>query len=434
MISSNNKTAKSNFLVTMFVLGSLFFIFGLVSWVNSILIPYFKVACELTYTQSYFVALAFYIAYLVISIPASKLLNAVGYRRGLSIGLWFMALGTFIFIPAALTRTYAVFLIGLFTIGTGLSILQTASNPLVTVIGPIESAGKRISIMGLCNKIAGIIAPLIFAAIVLRPTDNQLFEALNNNLITGANRIATLNELIRRVIPPYAVLGTFLFLFGLLIRYIHIPDIQNGDNDNNPNTKQKSILQYPYLILGVFALFFHLASQAISINTVIDYAQSMGLDINTAKIFPSITLGFTLLGYFLGIIFVPKILSQKTMLQICTVVGFILSICIMCFSGAVHLFGLQTDISIWFVCLLGLPNSFIYAGIWPLAIHDLGKHTNLGSSLLVMALCGSAFMPVIYGMLADAYSTRMGYIVIIPCFIYLLFYSFYGYKINYWHK
>lgn len=419
------------------IIGALFFIFGLVSWVNAILIPYFKIACELTHTQAYLVAMAFYIAYLVMAIPASKLLNYFGFKKGMMFGLWFMALGALLFIPAALTRTYGIFLTGLFSIGTGLAILQTAANPYVTVIGPIESAARRISMMGLCNKFAGIISPLIFAALVLKASDSQLFAQLAEGIMSEPERNAALDELIRRVIPPYAVLSVFLFAFGLFIRYSSLPEIntqeQNAGTDAQSAGKT-SIFQYPYLILGALAIFFHVGSQVIAIDTIIGYAETMGLDLNEAKTFPSYTMVCTLIGYLLGILLIPRILKQRTALQICTITGMLLSLLVIFVSGRVTIMGHNTDLSIWFLVLLGMPNALIYAGIWPLAIRDLGKFTNLGSSLLVMGLCGNAFLPVIYGLLADAAGVRMAYWVLIPCFIYLIFYAFYGYKIENWSK
>ena len=227
MFKGNVQQKPSSNLLPMLMLGTLFFIFGLVSWVNSILIPYFKVACELTHTQSYLVALAFYIAYLVMSIPAAKLIGRIGPKRGIIAGLWLMAAGTVLFVPAACTRAYPVFLTGLFTIGTGLSILQTVANPYVTILGPIESAARRISIMGLCNKIAGIIAPLLFAAVILKSTDSELFEVLKSNSVAGAEKDLLLDELIRRVIVPYSILSLFLFLFGCAIHFIRLPDLSN---------------------------------------------------------------------------------------------------------------------------------------------------------------------------------------------------------------
>ena len=208
-------------IISIGIIGVLFFMFGFVSWVNAILIPYFKIACELTNFQSYLVAFAFYISYLVMSVPSSYLLKAVGFKKGMMIGFWIMALGAFIFIPAAYTRTYEIFLIGLFSLGTGLAVLQTAANPYITILGPKERAAQRISIMGICNKGAGILAPLIFAAVILRASDSVLFEQIP--LMDPVERAAALDELIRRVITPYSVLGIGLIGLGLFVRFSPYP-------------------------------------------------------------------------------------------------------------------------------------------------------------------------------------------------------------------
>ena len=221
--STTDQTTMRKTILPLIIMGTLFFLFGFISWVNAILIPYFKIACELNHTQAYLVALAFYIAYLVMAIPASKLLNYFGFKKGMMYGLWFMALGTLLFVPAAYTRTYGIFLTGLFCIGTGLAILQTAANPYVTVIGPIESAARRISIMGLCNKLAGIISPLIFAAVVLKAEDSEVFAQLNEGVFSDAERSAVLDELIRRVMLPYALLTVLLFSFGIFIKRSSLP-------------------------------------------------------------------------------------------------------------------------------------------------------------------------------------------------------------------
>jgi glucose/galactose transporter len=423
----------------MFMLGSLFFIFGLVSWVNSILVPYFKVACELeTDVQSYLVTFAFYIAYLVMTIPASYLLNKVGFKRGVEIGLWILAAGALLFWPAAMTRSYAMFLTALFTMGTALAILQTAANPFVTIIGPRESAARRISIMGVCNKFAGIISPLLFAAAVIRPQDEATMEAIKNGTLVGPAKEQALDVMIQGVILPYAILAVVLFVFGFVFYRSSIPDI-NPNKDNKSESDgikdRKSILSYPYLVLGVLALFAHTGSQQISIATINDYAQSMEISMLDAKVFPSFTLGCIMVGYLLGIVAIPKYLSQQKALVVCTVTGLILSALVLLTQNTwVHWFGMDARLSIWFLVLLGIPNSLIYAGIWPLAIKNLGKWTNLGSSILVMALSGSAFMTLAYGALADNVGLGKAYWLLIPCFLYMIYYSVWGYKVEYWKK
>jgi glucose/galactose transporter len=431
-----NTNSKGGYFASLFMCGCLFFIFGFVSWVNSILIPYFKVACDLhNEVLSYLVAFAFYIAYLVMSIPASVMLNKIGFKRGVEVGLWVMALGAALFVPAALTRTYALFLAGLFSFGIGLAILQTAANPFVTIIGPIESAARRISIMGICNKFAGIVSPLIFSALVIREADKTTMELVKSGELTGVAKEAALDDMILNVIPPYIALAVILFVFGIVFYKSSIPDINPqslNKAEEGEGSERKSILSYPYLILGALAMFCHVGSQVISVDTSIRYAESMGWSLDEAKILPSMTLGCILIGYLLGIVLIPKYLKQQKALLICTTTGLVLSLCAILLSGSVQLFGHTADISLWFIILLGLPNSLIFAGIWPLAIRNLGKYTNLGSSLLVMGLCGNAFLPLIYGYVADNFDLRLGYWVLVPCFVYLIFYASIGHKIEHW--
>lgn len=433
---SMNSNSKSSYLVSLFMCGCLYFIFGFVSWVNSILIPYFKVACDLhNEVLGYLVAFAFYIAYLVMSIPASILLNKIGFKRGVECGLWVMAVGALLFVPAALTRTYALFLAGLFSFGVGLAILQTAANPFVTIIGPIESAARRISIMGICNKFAGIVSPLIFSALVIREADKTTMALVKSGELVGAAKEQALDEMILNVIPPYLCLAVLLFVFGIVFYKSSIPNIDPkslNKAEAGDGGERKSIFAYPYLILGALAMFCHTGSQVISVDTSIRYAESMGATLDEAKILPSLTLACILIGYLCGIVLIPKYVKQQKALLTCAITGFVLSLCVIFTSGNVELFGMQTDISLWFLILLGLPNSLIFAGIWPLAIRNLGKYTNLGSSFLVMGLCGNAFLPLIYGWVADNFDLRMGYWVLVPCFIYLIFYASVGHRIEYW--
>ncbi|MGF1925912.1 MAG: MFS transporter, partial [Bacteroidia bacterium] len=265
-----NTLSPKQTLISMFILGGLFFIFGFITWINAILIPYFKIACELTNFQSYLVAFAFYISYFVMSLPSSYLLKKVGFKKGIMCGLWVMAVGVLIFIPAALGRTYEVFLFGLFTIGSGLAILQTAANPYITILGPSEKAAKRISFMGICNKGAGILAPLIFASVIFKVADNEMLKQLP--MMSEVERGVALDELIRRVILPYSILGTVLIALGVFIRFSPLPEIdteQEGDELTTLNADKKNLFDFPYLILGVLAIFFHVGTQVIAIDTII---------------------------------------------------------------------------------------------------------------------------------------------------------------------
>jgi glucose/galactose transporter len=421
--------------ISILIIGMLFFIFGFVSWVNAILIPYFKIACELTHFKAYLVTFAFYISYFVMSVPSSFLLKKIGFKKGMMIGFWAMSLGAFIFVPAALSRTYEIFLVGLFTIGAGLAILQTAANPYITVLGPKESAAQRISIMGIFNKGAGIIAPLIFAAVILKATDTDLFAQLST--MDETQRGSALDELIRRVIIPYICVGSVLFLLGLLVRFSPLPEI-NTENETEEvaaaNADKKSIFEFPHLMLGALAIFLHVGTQVISIDTIIGYANSMGIPLLEAKSFPSYTLTATICGYIIGIITIPKFIKQVNALRICTILGLMLTLLIIFTKGEVVVLGHKTDISIWFVVMLGLANSLVWAAIWPLALDGLGKFTKIGASIMIMGLCGNAIMPLVYGYFADIIDVRHAYWVLFPCYLYLVFYAVYGHRIRRWNR
>jgi FHS family L-fucose permease-like MFS transporter len=425
--------SKKQTMISLFIIGMLFFIFGFVSWVNAILIPYFKIACELSHFKAYLVTFAFYISYFVMSVPASYLLKRTGFKKGMMMGFWIMATGAFIFVPAALTRTYEIFLIGLFTIGAGLAVLQTAANPYITVLGPKESAAQRISIMGIFNKGAGIIAPLIFAAVILKATDTDLFAQLPG--MGASEKAKALDELVGRVIVPYVCVGTVLIALGFFVRYSPLPEIDTEHESEElavTNMSKKSILAFPHLVLGAIGIFLHVGTQVIAIDTIIGYANSMGIPLMQAKTFPAYTLAATICGYIIGIITIPKFISQVTALRICTLLGTVLTLLIIFAKGEIHLLGHTADISIWFVVLLGLANSLVWAGIWPLALDSLGRFTKLGASVMIMGLCGNAILPLIYGYLADSFDVRHAYWVLFPCYIYLVFYAVYGHKIRRW--
>lgn len=416
--------SRGQYILSLALLACLFFVFGLVSWVNATLVPYFKVACELdTQVKSYLVTFAFNIAYLVMTIPAGVMLSKVGYKKGTLIGLFVLAFGALIFWPAAMTRTYGLFLIGLFTMGTALAILQNVANPFVTIIGPLETTVKRFSVMGICNKTAGILSPMIFAAAVIRPQDKITIAAVQSGELVGEAKSLALDELVRGVIPPYLILAALMIVFGIVFYKSPIPDI-NPDKKNPPaeGGDRSSVFKYPYLVLGILALFCHLGSQQLSVNTIVGYASEAGFA--NASIFPSFTLACIMMGYLCGVILIPKVMSQHQSLMICTISGLILSTLVLV---------LPVRASVWCLVVLGMSNSLLYSGIWPLAIRNLGKWTSLGSSLMVMALSGNALMVLLYGSIADHLgSLQKAYWLLIPCFVYMLFYVVYGHKIEKW--
>lgn len=422
-------------IVSMLLIGMMFFVFGFTTWVNAMLIPYFKVACELNNFQSYLVTFAFYISYLLLAFPASRLLAGTGFKKGMMLGFFAMATGAFIFILAAWFRQYGIFLAGLFCIGAGLTVLQTAANPYVTILGPKERAAQRISMVGICNKGAGILAPLLFAAVILREGDAELFSQIR--LLAEPEKDLVLDELIRRVMLPYAVVGGVLVLLGLLVRFSPLPEVEAADATGEQvivHADKTSIWQFPYLVLGALAIFLHVGTQVIAVDTVIGYAASMNISLQDARVFPSYVLFATITGYFIGIAVIPRFISQTKALQICTSLGLLLSALVVLSGGEVHWLGHSTDVSLCFLVALGLANSLIWPGIWPLALDGLGRFTKPGASLLVMGLCGNAILPLLYGYLADGWNHQSAYWILFPCFAYLVFYAFKGHRIRSWKK
>ncbi|WP_183559914.1 sugar MFS transporter [Mucilaginibacter sp. SP1R1] len=411
--------SKKSVISPIAIIGALFFIFGFVTWMNSVLIPYLKIACELNNLESYLVAFTFYIAFLVMGIPAASVLKKFGFKNGMSVGLLIMAVGAIIFIPAALTRTYTFFLTGLFIQGTGLTILQTASNPYITILGPPEGAAKRISIMGICNKLAGAIAPIALGVIALKDIDSLKVKI---SKLGAVEKAAELDVLAARVILPYIIIVVVLVILAVLIYFSSLPEINTEHEDEKvalANTNKTSIVQFPHLILGVVTLFLYVGAEVLAGDSIISYGSSQHIALSTAKFFTTCTLVSMIVGYIIGIICIPKYITQQKALVISAILGVILSI------GALVTSGYS---SVLCIALLGLANSLMWPAIWPLALAGLGRFTKIGASLLVMGIAGGALIPLLYGRLVDVFSAQKAYIILIPIYLFILYYSTSGYK------
>lgn len=432
----SNQQVKKTSVMAMFILGMMFFIFGFTSWINSMLVPYFKVGCELTHFQSYLIVFAMYFAYLIMALPAGGMLKRLGYKRGIMLGFFTVALGALTFIPAAVYRSYPLFLLGSFIMGLGSATLQSAANPYVTVIGPLGTSVKRMAIMGICNKFAGLIAPLLFAAVIFTDTDQAMFQTLESVSLDPETKALMLDELVRRVMLPYGIFAALLVCVGLGVRFSRLPEIdlekENRQVEDDGGGK-RSVFQFPYLVLGVVAMFLHISTNVVTIDTIVSYAGQLGINMIDAKVFPTYTFALIILGNVLGILLIPKVVSQTRIFQICCLLGLALSAGVVWCNFDVAFLGFDTSISIWFLVGLGLANSLIYAGIWPLAIRDLGRFTKTGSSMLIMALFGNAVTPLIYGAIVDRTTPQTAYLfILIPCFLYLVWYSLWGYRIISW--
>ncbi|MEN9448309.1 MAG: hypothetical protein RJA25_1599 [Bacteroidota bacterium] len=416
---TENKNTSVKYQIT--IIGVLFFIFGFITWANGTLIPYLKIACELTSTQSYYVATAFFAAYFIMAIPSSIILKKTGFKNGMSIGLFTMAVGALLFIPAAQTRTYSLFLLGLFIIGTGLALLQTAANPFVTVLGPIESAAQRISIMGICNKIAGICAIYLLGSIALKNADSIKEKLLTLN---AADKAIELNNLAARVIKPYTILAIILFTLSVAIYFIKMPEVHEEETnaDTEASKNKTSIFQFPHLLLGALAIFFYVGVEVISYDTFAGFGEYLGFPLDTAKNFATYT-GYALLGgYIFSIVSIPKYISQQKAMYYLTILSILLVVLAVFTKGYIAI-----------VCfmLLGFTNAVMWPAIWPLAIDGLGKFTKIGSAFLVMGIVGGAILPPFYAKISEIINNKqIAYLMMIPAYLYILYYALMGYKIG----
>ena len=421
------------------IIAALFFIFGFVTWINGALIPFMKTINELTAAQSYLVASASYISFVVMALPSSAILEKTGYRLGMSIGLFVMALGALVFIPAANARMYWLFLVGIFIQGSGMTLLQTAANPYVTILGPIESAAKRISVMGIANKVAGALGSLIFGALLLSGIDEVNAKL---STVSGEEKEAMLNNMANSVYVPYLVMAAVLALLGIMIRKAPLPHVEPEPikETEGGQSEKTSIFQFPQLILGVVTLFMYVGVEVIAGDSIIAYGLSLGLPVEQAKWFTTFTL-FAMVGtYALGVILIPKFLSQKTALLLSGLLGIILSLVIVNTSGFT---------SVLLVASLGVANALVWPAVWPLALDGLGKFTKRAAAFLIMAISGGAILTPMYGKLVDylnegylaggmeeaqamSQSANQGYWILLPAYIIIFLYAVKGHKIKSW--
>lgn len=414
-------SSQKSYVIPMIIIGALFFIFGFVTWLNSVLIPFLQQACELTDFQAYFVTFAFYISYFVMAIPSSVILKKTGYAKGMSVGLGIMAVGSLVFIPGALMRSYPVFLFGLFVQATGMTLLQTASNPYITILGPIESAAKRISIVGICNKVAGMIGILILVELLFSDT-KAVSERIST--LSGAALAAELDALATRVIVPYVIMAIILAGLALMIIKAHLPEVNQDDDVTEESpiaTGKSSVFDFPHLVLGVICIFAYVGVEVIAIDTIGLYGQYMGLDLDVASKLGIYSLIALTVGYLLGIVIIPKYLKQRNALVICAVLGLLFAVAALFTQGTA---------SIIFVVLLSFAHALMWPSIWPLAIDKLGGFTKTGSALLIMGICGGAILPLVYGALADHTNRQSAYWILLPCYLYILYFAVKGYRVG----
>ncbi len=422
--------SKSNYLYQLTIIGVLFAVFGFVTWVNGILIPFLKKSCELTDQQAFYVTTAFFAAYFFLSTPSSWILSKLGTKKGMTVGLTIMAIGCLVFVSAAGDRSYGIFLTGLFIVGMGLALLQTAANPYVSLLGNIESAATRISIMGICNKLAGILANVLLGSILLKNASeiqNKLDvvtdEAVKNQL---------LNELASRVEVPYIIMAVFLLIIAFVIYKSSLPDIKEQASADSSGVTylskgKTSVFQFPHVILGAIAIFFYVGAEVMAGDLITIYGKNLGFSEDTSKFFAVFGLVGLLVGYIVNIILIPKYVKQENWLIISTILGIILTV------GSYFSTG---SIAVGCLASLGFANAVMWPAIFPLGIRDIGQFSNIGSALLIMGIAGGAVIPPFYGWLYENSILGLDFksafvFVMLICYVYILWFGKRGHKIGF---
>lgn len=422
-IKPQNRTAFG----PMVICCALFFILGFVTWANGSLIPFAKKAFDLeTDLQAYLVTFASYIAYFFLAIPSSWMLKKIGFHNGLVVSLVILGVGSILFIPAAEKSSYMLFLTAIFVQGSGMALLQTAVNPYLSIIGPIDSAAQRISIAGFCNKTAGIVAPIVLSTLLLKGANAA--ESRLAAAATEAEKQTILDELLKQLHAPYIALAVVLALFAVILKFVKLPEVNMEEEEVSETLytgPKKTIFSYPHLFLGALAIFFCVAVEVMAGDIIGTYARELGA---VPQVFKdnatAFTLGFMLIGYLIGIVTIPRFISQQAALRICTSVGILFTVLSVFTSGVV---------SFWFVALLGLANSLMWPAIFPLGIKGLGKFTKTGSAIMIMGIAGGAIWPLVYGFMKDKLHIDFQHAFLyamLPGYLYIVYFASAGHKVG----
>ncbi|HET6907465.1 MAG TPA: sugar MFS transporter [Rhodanobacteraceae bacterium] len=400
------------------IIGVLFFIFGFVTWLNGPLITYVKLAFGLNDVNAFLVPMAFYLSYFVLALPASFILKLTGMKKGMAIGLLVMAVGAVLFEQYATARVYPGALTGLFVIGAGLALLQTAANPYVSILGPIESAARRIAIMGICNKFAGFLAPIVIGTLILHGVDEM--AARIQAAPTPAAHDALLNEMASRVQLPYLVMAVVLVALAAWIAMSSLPEINASESNAADDPGRRSVLRYPHLWLGVLCLFLYVGVEVMAGDAIGTYGQGFGLPLGATRFFTSFTLFAMMLGYVVGWLLIPRFVSQERYLALSAVLGVLLTLAAFFTGGYV---------SVLCVAALGFANAMMWPAIFPLAIRGLGRMTEFGSAFLIMGIAGGAIIPQLFAHLKQHFDFQGVFAALmIPCYLYILYYAISGHR------
>ncbi|GAB3512165.1 sugar MFS transporter [Pseudoxanthomonas daejeonensis] len=421
MSATTTAPARTGLATSIAIVGGLFFIIGFFTWINGPLITFVKLAFDVSEISAFLVLMVFYLSYFFLALPSSWILKGTGMKKGLALSLAVMAVGAMMFGEFATRRWFGGALGGLFVIGGGLALLQTAVNPYISILGPIESAARRIALMGICNKIAGILAPILIGSLVLHGIGDLAGQV---EVADAATKAQLLNEFAAKIHTPYLVMAGILLLLAVAVLFSPLPEISPAEANATPAAGgargRTSIFQFPHLWLGVLCLFVYVGVEVMAGDAIGTYGHAFGLPLDQTKFFTSFTLAAMLLGYLAGLALIPRFVSQERWLSVSAVLGVLLSL------GALLT---QGYVSVGFVAALGFANAMMWPAIFPLAIRGLGRFTEIGSALLIMGIAGGAIIPQAFAVLkqhADFQWVFAG--LMVPCYLYILYYALRGHR------
>ena len=425
MIGTGSNARSANYTASIAIIGGLFFVFGFVTWLNGPLITYVKLAFDLDTVSAFLVPMAFYLSYFFLALPSARILRYTGMKRGMGLGLLVMALGAALFGEFATLRIYPGALSGLFVLGAGLALLQTAVNPYISILGPIESAAQRIAVMGICNKGAGILAPFVIGTLVLRGIDT--FETKMHAAGSLQARAALLDAFAAHIQAPYFTMAAVLAILALIVVRSPLPDVHAAEANRLPSSRDGApraarLSQFPHLWLGVLCLFLYVGVEVMAGDAIGTYGLAFHLPLDQTKFFTSLTLTAMLIGYLIGLVVTPRLVSQQRYLSGSAVLGVLLV------AGA---YATQGYASVGFVAALGLANAMMWPAIFPLAIKGLGPFTEQGSAFMIMAIAGGAVLPQLFAHLMQHFNFQLVFLLLMaPCYLYILYYSLYGHRVG----
>ncbi|GBQ99875.1 glucose/galactose MFS transporter [Gluconacetobacter liquefaciens] len=396
------------------IIAGLFFVIGFVTWLNGPLISFVQVAFSLDDVSAFFVPLVFYLSYFLFALPSSVIARRMGLKRGLALALLVMAVGTAFFGQCVAGRWYAGALAGLLVLGAGLALLQVTVNPYVSLLGPPPRAAQRIAIMGICNKFAGILAPVALAMLVMRDIGGVAQSA--RTAADPAMREAILAGFMRAIYWPYMGMAAVLVAMSAAIVLSSLPDL-DAPSSREQDAAWKAHILRPHLLVGIGAMFLYIGVEVMAGDAIGTYGRGLGLPLEQTRFLTALTLAAMMLGYVAGLLAVPRLLSQERCMELSCLVGCVLTV----LAWATHGY-----VSVVCVALLGLSNAMIMPALFPIAIRGAGASTPLASALLVMAFCGGAIMPQLYVWLKPIIGfQRMFAMLMLPSYFAILLYGRY---------